>query len=102
MHETRQSSSSGDVVMEVASLSTGLGVVTVTLFPFAFPALLLALPLVLLAAPLALAAGAVLLLAGVLVLPFRLARSAVRRRSRRRPAAGPAGGAPSLAAGGRG
>jgi hypothetical protein len=102
MHETRQSSSSDDVAMEVASLSTGLGVVTMALFPFALPGLLLALPLVLLAAPIALAAGVVLLLAGILVLPFRLARSAVRRRSGRRTAAGRAGGGSPAAAGARG
>jgi hypothetical protein len=85
MHETRQSSSSDDVAMEVASLSTGLGVVTMALFPFALPALVFL-------APLALLPLAGLLLAAPILLPLWLVRRIRRHRSRRRRAAEDAAG----------
>jgi membrane protein implicated in regulation of membrane protease activity len=63
--------------MEVASLSAGVGILTLPLFPFALPALVLVLgPLL----PLAIAGA---LLAIPFVLPIWLVR-ALRARSRRR------------------
>jgi hypothetical protein len=61
----------------------GLGILTMALFPFALPGLLLFV-----VAPLALVAVVGLLLAIPLVLPLGLARIVMRGRSRRRRAAG--------------
>lgn len=84
MHAPHEAPSSAGLATEVGDLSTGLGILTMTLFPFALPGLLLALalalPLALLAAPLALGAVAVWLLARLLVLPLRLARALGERR----------------------
>jgi hypothetical protein len=90
--------SPAEVTTEVSGLLGGLGIITMALFPFALPGLLLALPLVILVAPLALVAMAVLLLRAILILPFRLARAFVRSRSGREPAAGSPGTASSAAA----
>jgi len=60
----------------------GLGILTMALFPFALPGLLLFV-----VAPLALVAVVGLLLAIPLVLPLGLARIVMRGRSRRRRAA---------------
>jgi hypothetical protein len=69
--------SPGDVAAEIASLSGGLGILALPLFPFALPGLLLVVPLVLLAVP-------PLLLAGILMLPFWLIRLVRRGWTRRR------------------
>jgi hypothetical protein len=71
-----------DVATEVNGLLTGLGILTMALFPFALPGLLLGLLLVLPVAPLVLAAALFWLLARLLVAPFRLARSLGRNRLR--------------------
>jgi hypothetical protein len=95
MHATSAPPSSAEVATEVTGLFAGLGILTMALFPFALPGLLLALPLALLVAPLALIAVPVLLLVGILVLPLRLARVVLRSRSRRAFPT-PAPGTPSL------
>ncbi len=69
MHTPRTQPSPADVAMEVTSLSAGLGIVTIPLFPFALPGLLLVVgPLV----PVALAA---VLLAMPVVVPVWLVRT---------------------------
>ena len=65
--------SSADVAVEVSSLSVGLGILTMALFPFALPALVLL-------APLALVPVAGTLLAAPILLPLWLAGN-VRRGS---------------------
>jgi hypothetical protein len=83
----RPAPSSADVAMEVANISAGLGILTIPLFPFALPALLLVIvPLV----PLAIVGG---LVAIPFLLPLWLFRT-VRRAGRRR---GDATGAPGKA-----
>jgi hypothetical protein len=72
-----QPPSSSDVATEVANLSAGLGILTIPLFPFALPALLLVV------VPLALLAMVGVLLAVPFVLPLWLARVVLRRRSHR-------------------
>jgi membrane protein implicated in regulation of membrane protease activity len=75
MHTPRTQPSPADVAMEVTSLSAGLGIVTIPLFPFALPGLLLVVgPLV----PVALAA---VLLAMPVVVPVWLVRTIRTRRS---------------------
>jgi hypothetical protein len=71
--------SSAEIAMEGSSLLAGLGVITMALFPFALPGLLLALLLVLPLIPVALVAVAVLLLARILRPPLRFARGLVGR-----------------------
>ena len=71
--------SPSDIADEINSLSAGLGILTTALFPFALPALLLALPLVIPLIPLALLAVLVVLLVRIVALPLRLARDLVRR-----------------------
>ena len=44
MHAPRPTPSSADVAMEVSSLSVGLGILMMALFPFALPALVLLQP----------------------------------------------------------
>jgi hypothetical protein len=58
-------------------LLAGLGILTMTLFPFALPGLLLALLLALPLLPLVLVAVAALLLLRVIRVPLRLARAFV-------------------------
>src|SRR5918999_4777282 len=71
--------SPSDIADEINSLSAGLGILTTALFPFALPALLLALPLAIPLIPLALLAVLVVLLVRIVALPLRLARDLVRR-----------------------
>jgi hypothetical protein len=75
--------SAEDVAAEVNSLAVGLGIITTTFAPFALPGLLLLLPLALPIIPLVLVAGILYLLYRIVLLPFRLARTAWRRRSDR-------------------
>ena len=84
MHGPRATPSSADVAMEVSSLSVGLGILTMALFPFALPALVLL-------APLALVPVAGMLLAAPILLPLWLARNVRRARSRRQGPLVPAG-----------
>jgi hypothetical protein len=90
--------SPADVATEVGSLSAVLGIVTMALFPFAIPALVLVIPAVLLVVvpllPVAVVGG----LLAVPVILTRLLLGGLRRaRSRRRvgaassPTTGPAG-----------
>jgi hypothetical protein len=83
MHARHEAPSAPDLATEASGLAFGLGTITMTLFPFALPGLLLALPLVLPLVPLLLAGGAVYLLARAILLPMRLARRAWRARSAR-------------------
>ena len=85
MQPPRQAPSSADVAAEVTSLSGGLGLLMVPLFPLAVPGLLLFV-----IAPLALIAVAGVLLAIPFVLPVWLTRIVLRSRSRRRSPAVPA------------
>ena len=89
MDAPRAPLSTSDVASEASGLLAGLGIITMALFPFAMPGLLLALLLVLPAIPLALVALVVWLLARLLLLPLRLLRS----RSGSRHAASAGGGA---------
>jgi hypothetical protein len=77
MDPRNETPSVADVAAEANALSTGLGILTFTLFPWAVPGLVLVIgPLLLLAVP-------VLLLAGVVLLPVwlaRVARALIRRR----------------------
>jgi hypothetical protein len=78
MHDTP---SSVDLATEANGLTTGLGIITFSLFPFALPAL------VFVVAPLALVAVVGLVLALPFVLPV-LVVHAVRRRQSRKAGAG--------------
>ena len=82
MHAPRTATSPADAAQEASTLLAGLVILTIQLFPFTLPLL------VLVVAPLALMAAPVLVMAGILVLPFWLARAALRSRARRRSAAG--------------
>jgi hypothetical protein len=79
MQTPRQAPSSADVAAEVTSLSGGLGILMVPLFPLALPGLLLFV-----IAPLALVAVVGVLVATPVVLPVWLTRIVLRSRSRRR------------------
>ena len=72
-----QRPSSADLATEANGLSTGLGILTFTFFPFALPAL------VFVVAPLALGAVVGLVLAIPLALPIWLVRAVRRRQSRK-------------------
>jgi hypothetical protein len=85
MKTPRQAPSSADVAAEVTSLSGGLGLLMVPLFPLALPGLLLFV-----IAPLALVAVVGVLLAAPVVLPVWLTRIVLRSRSRRRSPVVPA------------
>ena len=77
MRATHSTTPPADLAAEANGLLTGLGVLTIQLFPLSLPLLVLVIgPLVLLAVP-----G--LVLAGVIALPVWLARAVMRRRSRR-------------------
>ena len=89
MDAPRAQLSTSEVALEAGNWMVGLGVITMALFPFALPGLVLALLLVLPAIPLALVALVVWLLARLLLLPLRLLRS----RSGSRHAASAGGGA---------
>jgi membrane protein implicated in regulation of membrane protease activity len=78
--QARATPSPADVASELNDLLAGVGILTMALFPFAVPVLVLVI------APLALVAVAGLLLAIPFVLPLWLVRMVVRSRSRRRGA----------------
>jgi hypothetical protein len=82
MQPSRIGPSPSEVTSEIVTLSAGLGILTMALFPIALPGLLLFV-----VAPLALVAVPALLLAGLLIPPLWLARRVSRRRSRRSRAA---------------
>jgi hypothetical protein len=69
--------SSADLATEANGLATGLGVITVALFPFAVPALIFVV------APLALVAVIGLVLAIPFAIPVWLVRAVRRRQSRK-------------------
>jgi NADH:ubiquinone oxidoreductase subunit H len=78
MDERFETPSAADIAGHVGALSAGLGILTVPLFPFAIPLIVLTI------APLAVLAVAGLLLALPILLPLWLARrvlAALRRRS---------------------
>src|SRR5215208_5457026 len=83
MDAPRSSPSSADLAGEIGGLSVGLGILTMTLAPFALPGLLLALLLALPAVPLLVLAGVGYLMFRILVLALRLPRRIWRRRSGR-------------------
>lgn len=83
MHATRTSSSSTDVTGELSAWMAGLGIITLALFPFAVPLLVLVI------APVALITVAGVLLAVPVILPVWLARVLKRTHSRRRGTASP-------------
>ena len=89
MHAPRATPSSADVAMEVTNLSAGVGILTLPLFPFALPGL------VLVVAPLAVLAAVGLLLAMPIVLPLWLARIVMRSRTRRSTSRSPGKAAPA-------
>lgn len=93
MDARRAQLSTSEVALEAGSWMVGLGVISMALFPFALPALVLALVLVLPALPLALVALVIWLLARILRPPLRF----VRTRFERPQAAGPRGEAPGRA-----
>jgi hypothetical protein len=86
MHTRPEVTSPADVAGEAGSIMAGLGIVTVQLFPFALPLLILALgPLL----PLALVPLVLAVLAVPILLPLwlgRLVLRAIRGRRERRPA----------------
>lgn len=86
MNPRRTGPSLGELTTETNSVLAGLGILTVALFPLALPGLLLFV-----VAPIALVAMVGVLLATPLVLPIWLARIVLRRRSRNRARAVPAG-----------
>ena len=90
MHASDQSPSPADLADEVGGLSVGLGIITMTLFPFALPGLLLALLLALPAVPLLLLAGVGYLLVRILVRALGLLRTMWRRRPGRPQRGAPA------------
>jgi hypothetical protein len=85
MNARRSEPSAEDLATEANGLTAGLGILTLTFFPFALPGLLLALPLVLPVVALLLVAGVGYLLVRLLLLPLRLMRTALRRRERPTP-----------------
>jgi membrane protein implicated in regulation of membrane protease activity len=88
MNTPPRTPSTTEVATEVNGLLAGLGILTVTLFPFALSALLLVV------APLAVLALAGALLAIPVVVPLWLVRSLRRGRARRRADGSVAGPAP--------
>ena len=78
-----------DVAGELSAWMVGLGILTMMLFPFAIPLLVLVI------APIALIALAGLLLAAPFILAFWLVRSLLRTRSRRATAQSPGQAAPA-------
>jgi hypothetical protein len=81
MPRSRTRISPSEVASELIPLSAGLGILTMVLFPFAVPGLLVfvVLPLALLAVP-------ALLVAALVAVPLWLARTVSRRRSAARVA----------------
>jgi hypothetical protein len=99
MDAPRAQLSTSEVALEAGNWMVGLGVITMALFPFALPGLVLALLLVLPAIPLALVALVVWLLARLLLLPLRLLRS--RSGSRHAASEGDGATAPTEVSGTR-
>jgi hypothetical protein len=99
MDAPRAQLSTSEVALEAGNWMVGLGIITMALFPFALPGLVLALLLVLPAIPLALVALVVWLLARLLRLPLRLLRS--RSGSRHAASEGDGATAPTEASGTR-
>ena len=99
MDAPRSQLSTSEVALEAANWMVGLGIITMALFPFALPGLVLALLLVLPAIPLALVALVVWLLARLLLLPLRLLRS--RSGSRHAASEGDGATAPTEVSGTR-
>jgi hypothetical protein len=79
MDAPRAPLSTSEVASETSGLMAGLGIITMALFPFAVPGLVLALVLVLPAIPLVLAGLVVWLLARIVRAPLRLVRTRFRR-----------------------
>ena len=94
MNTPRTTPSTTEAVTEVNGLLAGVGILTVTLFPFALPAVLLVV------APLAVLALAGALLAIPVVVALWLVRSLRRGRARRRAGGSAADPAPRRAVGG--
>jgi hypothetical protein len=84
MNTPRRTTSTTEVATEVNGLLVGLGILTVTLFPFALPGVLLVV------VPLAVLALAGALLAVPVVVPLWLFRTLRRGRDRRRADGSPA------------
>lgn len=78
---TEARTTAGDAVTEGVALVTGLGMVTIVLFPLALPAIVLAAAALI---PLVVLALAVAVVSGVLAAPI-LAIRVVRRRKKDRP-----------------
>jgi hypothetical protein len=79
MSTHRNGPSPDELATELNGLATGLGIITMTWFPFALPGLLLALPFVLPLIPLLLVGGLIYLLVRALRLLARLVRSSGER-----------------------
>jgi hypothetical protein len=75
MDAPRAPLSTSEVASETSGLMVGLGIITMALFPFALPGLVLALVLVLPAIPLVLAGLVLWLLARIVRPPLRFLRS---------------------------
>ena len=84
MYSPSESHEPADLAAEASGLSVGLGILTMTFFPFALPGLLLVLLVVLPAVPLALAGLGVFLAGRALLLILKRGGALVRNRSRRR------------------
>ena len=83
--QTDNTSSIGDVITGAAGWLSALGIVTMTLFPFAIPGIALAVAAVV---PLVLLAAVVALLAAVAAAPAMAVRGLRRRAADRRDRAG--------------
>jgi hypothetical protein len=79
MDAPRAQLSTSEVALEAGNWMVGLGVVSMTLFPFALPGLVLALVLVLPAIPLVLVGLVIWLLARILRPPLRFIRTRLER-----------------------
>jgi hypothetical protein len=99
MNARHEAPSAADLAAEANGLTAGLGILTMTFFPFALPGLLLALPLLLPVIPLLLMAGLGYLLVRLLLLPLRLARTVRGRRAAQRDIDYPEDRPPTLAKG---
>jgi hypothetical protein len=79
MSTHRDGPSPDELATELNGLATGLGIITMTWFPFALPGLLLALPFLLPVIPLVLVGGVIYLLVRALRLLVRLVRGLAER-----------------------
>ena len=87
MYAPSKSTEPADLAAEASGLSVGLGILTMTVFPFALPGLVLALLLVLPAVPLVLAGALVFLAGRALLLLLRRGSVLLRNRLPRRATA---------------